>query len=509
MGNSQGHRTASNALWNLLPFGWGFLLNLVAVRLVVARLGIEDYGLYGILAVFATPLTLANLGFGEATVKFVAEAAHRGDHEEAGRFLRTTLTLNLGVGALGGLLLALAGPSIVLSVFHLPLTRGPEIAGALRWLALGWVANQSGAAFLAIPPAFQRFRLVALGHFVAQTAVALLGVLGALWGGLEGFAAGTAAGNLCAALAWIVLARGLLPGIAMAPSIDREAWGRAFRFGGWQALAQLGTLLANQVERFLLGIFLTPAAVGLYNVAQGLEQKIYSAVYKMSEVLFPLFSTLQSETPERRVGLLLRASWLLTALAVTLLAPLLPLAAPLLTTWIGDSAVGAVPVLQALALAGILGCASNASFFFLLGSGETRGMAFLAGVTGLVTVVAALLLLPRYGLAVAGLSQAIAMVAQQAILTIRLLPGVLGRRLAVGPALAAMYSPVLGGLLVAFAAASLGATHLRGWTALAGAYLGLAAASALVIAGVGAMLPGADERRRDLRTVLGLAGVMR
>lgn len=500
-----GKRLAANAVWNILPFGLGFLLNLVAVRLVVDRIGVADFGLFGLFAVVLAPLTLANLGFGEATVRFVAQAVHAGDLPAAGPYVRTTLAMNLVVGAVGALLLAVVLPAVVIRIFHLSAAELPRVTAVLRWIALGWIANQAAAVFLAVPPAFQRYRLVALGHAIGQTALAAGGVVGAYLGGLEGYAGGTATGAVVGACTWWVIARSLLPGVSFRPGFDPAAWRQSFHFGGWQAVAQLGGLLANQAERFLLGVFITPAAVGIYNIAQGFEQKIYSAVYKMSEVLFPHFSTLADAHADRKARLLLRASWLLTSLAVCALVPLIPLAVPLLATWIGPEAGrSGGPVMQALALAGILGCASNASFFFLLGVGDTRGLANLSGVTGITTVVAALIVLPRWGLPAAGISAAISMLAQQAYLAGVLLPrhvaGALeGRRL-----LTALYAPVVAGLVVAVAAILLGMPALRGWGWVIGGYGTLAGLTGLAVLVGSELLPEREERRRDIGTILAL-----
>ncbi|MCC7003011.1 MAG: oligosaccharide flippase family protein [Gemmatimonadaceae bacterium] len=498
-----GQRLAANAVWNLLPFGLGFILNLAAVSLVVGWIGVDDFGLFGLLAVVLAPLTLANLGFGEATVKFVAEAAHAGDLETAGRYVRTTLAMNLLVGVAGALLLAFILPPLALRVFSLPAQELPRVTGVLRAIALSWLSNQAAAVFLAVPPAFQRFRLAALGHAITLTLLAGGGVLGAYIGGLVGYAFGTAGGAAAGVVVWRTLARRLLPAVSLWPAFDRGAWHRSLRFGGWQAVAQLGTLAASQAERFLLGVFLSPGAVGYYNIAQGFEQRMYSAVYKMSEVLFPHFSTLSDVDPARKSGLLLRASWLLTSLAVCALAPLIPLAAPLLVTWISPEAgAQAAPVMQALAIAGILGCASNASFFFLLGMGDTRGLALLSGVTGIVTIVVALLVLPRWGLPVAGVAAAAAMIAQQLCLSAVLLPRRLGAALRPGALMAALYAPVVAGLAVAALAFAAGASAVRGWPAVIGGYAAVGLLTAIAIGAISEVMPGRDERRRDIGTVL-------
>lgn len=504
-----GRRLVSNALWNLSPYAWGFLLNVLTVRFVVTRIGVGEFGLFGLLAAVLAPLTLANLGFGEATVKYVAAALHRNDFAEAGRFVRTTLAQNLAVGIGGAILLAGVGPFVVGPLFHLDESQRTAARIVLGWIALGWIGTQVAAVFMAIPSAAQRFRSVALGIAATQTFVAAFGVAGAAIGGLTGYAAGTAAGTVTGSFTWWLIARRCLPGVALRPMVDREAWRASFHFGGWQAVANLGTLAANQAERFLLGIYLTPAAVGYYNISQTLEQRVYAAVYALSQVLFPHFATLEGAPPERKADLLLRASWLLTALAVCVLTPLVSVAHPLLAAWISPEAADAsAPVMQALAVAGILGCASNASFFFLLGNGDTRSLAALSGITGLVTVAVAAVVLKRYGLPAAGVAAAVAMVAQQGVLALVLLPRVLGKALHRSALASAFYAPVVAGLGVA-ALVGLLAIPIHGWLQVAVAYVVIGGLSAVAIGLVALILPGRAERLRDLRTIagsLGLAG---
>lgn len=502
-----GRRLIGNALWNLAPYGWGFLLNVIAIRLVVGRIGVGSFGLFGLLTAVLTPLTLANLGFGEATVKFVAGALHRGEMEEAGRFVRTTLAQNLLVGVGGAILLAGVGPFVVGPLFHLDAAAQDAAGVILAWIALGWIGTQAAAVFLGVPSAAQQFRVVALGIALGQTFTVVAGVAGAYLAGVGGYAAGTALGTIAGAVTWWLISRRILPGVSLRPHVDRETWHQTFHFGGWQALANLGTIASSQAERFLLGVFLTPAAVGYFNISQTLEQRVYSAVYALSQVLFPHFATLEGAPPERKADLLLRASWLLTGLAVCALTPLVALAHPLLTVWISaEAADAAAPAMQALALAGILGCASNASFFFLLGVGETRALAALAGVTGIVTVAAAAVVLGRYGLPAAGVAAVAAMVAQQAMLALVVLPRVLGEALRFARLALTLYVPVLAGLGVAGAVA-LAAVPIHGWVGVILGYGVIGGLCAFAIGVLAVLLPGRAERLRDLATLASFVGL--
>src|SRR5947207_201198 len=103
-------RTTINAVWHICAFLWTAIVGLVTIRVVVNALGLPQFGLFGIFSVFLAPLALTNLGFGEATVKYVAEHANAGDFKAAIPYLQTSMLMSLCTGILGALILAFCGP---------------------------------------------------------------------------------------------------------------------------------------------------------------------------------------------------------------------------------------------------------------------------------------------------------------------------------------------------------------------------------------------------------------
>jgi O-antigen/teichoic acid export membrane protein len=432
--------------------GWSTVLGLVTVPIVVMFLGMDHFGLYGLFAVLLAPLSLANLGFGDATIKYVAEYAHKGDYQTCGRFIRTTLLFNSVMGLACGAAMAFVGPTLAVKFFHIAAPDRHLVAECLVLVGATWALNQIGAVFMAVPPAVQSFKTVAVCQVLISSFLALASI-GAVWAGLGLYgytAASLATAGFGVAVGYLASKR-LIPSESFLPRMDRNAWRRSLDFGVWRAAAQMGGLLGSQSERFLLGVFLTPQAVGFYNLAANLEGRAYTVVFKMSEVLFPLFSSIQSESKVRQFSLLLRATWLLTTLSVCALAPMMGLAEPLLTAWIGGQAgqQAALP-LQLMAVAGMLGCATNASYFLLLGVGKTKWTALLSVATGLTTVGVAAWVLPRFGLRGAAVGAIFAMLVQQALLGALVLPRIFGAAFGAGRFLLAFYTPVAVGLAFAF-----------------------------------------------------------
>lgn len=503
---SLGSRTVLNSIWNVVPLIWSTLLGLVTIPIVVKAIGIDQFGIYGLFSVLMAPLSLANLGFGEATIKYVAQYARNGDLATASRFIRTTLLFNGLVGLMGAFLIWFAGPSAAYTFFNLPRDQHEILRQCLMLVGATWLVNQISGVFMGVPPAFQNFRLVAWASVVVNTSAAVFGIVFVLLGfGLYGYTAANLLSAIVSMIIWVTAARRLLPSQNLWPGFDLSVWRRAFHFGSWRSLAQLGGLLASQAERFLLGAFLTPAAVGFYNVALNLEQRVYIAVFRMSEVLFPVFSGLERSSQDRMLSMLLRATWLLSAVAVCALIPMIALGPPLLTAWISPEAgTQAGLVLQWLALAGVLGCGSNASSFFLLGSGRTKWTAVLSLATGLTTVILGAAMFPRYGLRAAALPAVAAMIVQQVVLARVILPAVFGPAISLPRLLTAFYGPVCIGLGLALPLARSGA--FVGWSLgmLIVTYAVLGIFVGIIVLLVHRFLPGGSTHWQDVRYAVGL-----
>jgi O-antigen/teichoic acid export membrane protein len=496
-------KTVKNALWHISGFFVTTVLGLVVTSLVVNRIGIASFGLFGLIAAVLAPLSLANLGFGEATVKYVSQYVHEGDFNKAEQYISTTFFMNLLVGLGGAIVIAVFGRFVFTAFFHIEANYMATVKVCLYLVAAGWFFNQASAVLIGIPAAFQKYHFVAAGNMIimlSNSILILLFVLGG--GGLIGYTGATVAGSFINFFYWYVIAKRIFPTAKIRPAFHREVWRSSFHFGGWQAISQLGGIMAGQADKYLLGAFLTPAAVGIYNVSLTVQQRAYSSIFTMSEVLFPAFSSLSNESLELKADALMKASWMLTVVAVCVISPLIPLAHDLITLWINsDVAREGGLVLQTLAVAGTLGSATNATYFFLLGTGRTRTITLLAIITGVVTVIVSASVLPLFGLRAAGWSSIAAMFAQMAFVLI-VLRNVFGTVLSWSTIVTSLHAPILVGLLIALLIARTGHSVITTWPGLILAYVMLASLMLIATMAVNSLLPHGRERYNYIKTLI-------
>jgi O-antigen/teichoic acid export membrane protein len=96
-------------------------------------------------------------------------------------------------------------------------------------------------------------------------------------------------------------------------------------------------------------------------------------------------------------------------------------AGALLYTWTGrEVAIEAQALLVMLAVAGMLGCASNVFAYYLLANGRSRATALITLITALVTLASSAVALTHFGWRAAGWGVLLGMITQIAVTTLLL-----------------------------------------------------------------------------------------
>jgi O-antigen/teichoic acid export membrane protein len=179
-----------------------------------------------------------------------------------------------------------------------------------------------------------------------------------------------------------------------APLRSRPAWGRLLRLGRPGLVLNATQSLAFRGDRYLVGIFLGPAAVGTYSVAATLPELLRLVPYSLSEIVFtrsaadPAFTAARHEQVRRRCLALVGGLGLVAALASPVLVPLVftdafrDAVAPLIVLVVAELAIG--------------------SFYLdsrrLCGRGRIDRAALAAGIGLAVVLLGDLVLIPSFEL---------------------------------------------------------------------------------------------------------------
>ena len=245
---------ARNATWHLAATVARVAIGLVSVPIYTRILGMPQWGLLALFQAAIAPLALLD-GLGMATVKYVAEAAARGDDDEVRRIVQTNVLFNLAVGVAGVFALVASARWLATSVFVIPPQDVAKAIVGFRVIAVNWGIAMVTAAYVAVLVAYQQYgstsRLSVLSAFLSvglglSVAVAGGDVIGVL-------AAQTIAAFAMAGLYFRSALR-FVPGVASAPRWNRAEFRRSFSFGLWQFMAMAGAMLATSATATSLAL---------------------------------------------------------------------------------------------------------------------------------------------------------------------------------------------------------------------------------------------------------------
>jgi O-antigen/teichoic acid export membrane protein len=179
-----------------------------------------------------------------------------------------------------------------------------------------------------------------------------------------------------------------------APLRSRSAWGRLLRLGRPGLVLNATQSVAFRGDRYLVGIFLGPAAVGTYSVAATLPELLRLVPYSLSEIVFtrsaadPTYTAARHEQVRRRCLALVGGLGVVAAIAAPVLVPMVftdafrDAVAPLVVLVVAELAIG--------------------SFYLdarrLCGRGRIDRAAQAAGIGLAVVLLGDLVLIPSYEL---------------------------------------------------------------------------------------------------------------
>lgn len=328
----------------------------LGVFVVLGRLlAPEHFGLVALAGIFTSFMqVLVDQGLSKAVIQ--RETLGRGQLDTAFWTAVATGTALTVLGVLGAPLV-----SRVLGE--------PELTAVVRWLSVGFLLSSLTATQQALLQRHFAFRSLAARNLSATLAGGLVGIVLA--------ASGAGVWSLVAqALARSVVGTGVLwaaspwrPGLQVSRRDFNELFGFGLRVVGVDFLG----FLTRHGDNLFVGAFLGPVALGYYTVAYrvlGVMTELFLGT--VNHVAVPTFSRLQAD-PQATRRAFYAAIRLTQAIALPAFVGVAVLAPEIVAVLFGPRWAASAPVLQALALVGML---HSATYF-------DRSILFAAGRPGL------------------------------------------------------------------------------------------------------------------------------
>jgi len=330
-----GRRFLGGAAWSALDF-WTQQVGGFLVLLLVGRIAGPDA--VGVMAtaqlLVALGMVLLLDGFSDALVQRDVVEPHHID---------SAFWLLFVAGCVAGLVMLALAPLAAL-VFG-----QPQLAVLLPMLAIGLPLVGVSAALQGMMQRGMRFRLLATRTVAAQAAGIAVAVLLAS----RGFGAGALVGHFLVSRlvdsAILFLFGRFRPGVAVRAAALRDI----LRYGRHRVGNQFVGFLVMQVDRFSVALFLSPAIIGLYALAERLALSLINGVSGVAtRAAFPMLSARKHDADS--FAAMLRDLLLAVNLAaVPAFIGLAAISPELMLVLMGPAWHGAALPLALLALAGI------------------------------------------------------------------------------------------------------------------------------------------------------------
>jgi PST family polysaccharide transporter len=377
-------RALEGAFWASLD-GWGRQAVSLLVFVALARLLTPvEVGLFAMVAiVLAAVHTLLDEGLTEVLVQ-------RDDLDDV--HLDTAFWLVAGIGAALCAAVALAAPAVA-ALFGQP-ALAPYVAAAA---GIPFLAALSGV-HQAVLRRRMDYRLLTVRSAAGVVAGGAVGI----WMAWEGWGVWALLGQQAAdrlvggAVLWI--AAGWRP----RPRVSARHARDLMPYSTYLAGTRIVNFSSKQVDRYLIGLLMGPAVLGVYSMAARVADTAYALLAQgLSNVGMSAFSRLQKQ-PEKLREALLAASELSNLVALPAFLGLCAAAPALVETVFGPAWTEAGPILSVLALLGVPAMFSTFCGALMRALGTTRLLLWvlIASALANIVVVAATVSYGLYAVAV-------------------------------------------------------------------------------------------------------------
>jgi O-antigen/teichoic acid export membrane protein len=328
-----------NSFFGFLGFAVPVLVLFLSYPVLIKHLGMARLGIYLLATSMSGALAFLDAGFSAATLKFIAEDLAQGRKASAAEILAASMCFYGVVGIAGGLVLGLASPWLV-GMFKVDAGIYGEALWTFRLASIQFSMFFMLSVFISLFKGMHRFHLSTLCLSTLSVLTyggAVLAILLAHAGLVGVTAVGLAANTLVLAGSAITgfricSAEEIYP-LAARPSL--RVYKRMLGFGSAMLINGFASLFQNQIQRYVIGMTLGPAAVAIFQTASVIPGKIHAAVNAATEVLFPISSAVKDPAYLRRIYLRMLAGTV--ACAVVALVFLVCLGPWLLSLWLREN----------------------------------------------------------------------------------------------------------------------------------------------------------------------------
>lgn len=376
---------------------------LVIILLAREFLGPDEYGLLFLaISVFGVALLFSQFGISKSTARYIAEFREK-DPMQVPHIIRTSfLYITVTILLVGG----------TITLFHRQIANliGEPALASLLVFGLGYVAFETLRSYFShVLQGFNRVRLSAIVGIIGNVSlITFILLFLALGGGAVGALLGYIVGYGLACVAGIAIVLRLMNGYERAGEIGHDLPRRIIEYSVPLTATGGANVLYKQVDTILIGVFLTPIAVGYYTLAKQIADFVIAPAGSLGFAVAPTYGEHKASGDTASAARIYETTFEYTVLLyIPAAAGLVLVAEPMVRFIFGSDYAGAVPVIQILSAFVVLQALDKITNDGLDFLGRARARAISKGGTSILNFGLNLLLIPVIGIVGAAISTVI------------------------------------------------------------------------------------------------------
>jgi O-antigen/teichoic acid export membrane protein len=347
------HKIVRNTAYNIVGRFWGTVVGLLLTPYIIRHIGIERYGVWAVVGVVTGYFGLLDFGVGSSFVKYIAEFYTKRDYGKINQIVNT------GFFAYCVFTVISTAAVIIMTKPILTLLKIPPHLYAegsfvmLMGVVLFGAANMM-SPFQAIQSGLQRMD-ISNNMAIAMSIINVAGTIFFLENGygLIGLMINNAIVFIITAFSNTIIAFRILPELRMRLfGFDRAIFGRLLRFGCSMQVARISGMVANQIDKVLIALFLSIGLVTFYQLGSSVVLSALALASVLTSALMPAFSEIEARGQRSRLIEAYMRSLKYISFFVAPLFIFLAISAPqVMHIWMGRGYERSGPIIVILALA--------------------------------------------------------------------------------------------------------------------------------------------------------------
>ena len=413
-------KTFCNALFRIGAQFLAILVNLLAAPYIIRRLGVDSFGLVGIINTLIGFMAIATSSFTSTVGRNLTLAVERQEYETANKEISTAIYGLLRLFAIS--FLPLCALSIFIDrliVIPAELVSGARVLFLLTVLSFGFttLSGPLGAAM------FVRNRLdLFSGASLARTVffiAAIVALFNAVGASLTSYGVALLAGSILICLLHLWAHRHLLPGIVISKGwFDRTILRGIMSLGGWMTINQIGVLLFLQTDLLVANRIIGATAAGQFAAISVISLQMRALASLVSGLFAPNQTAMWARRDEAAFSAYLFRSIRLTTLFMALLVGVFcGSAREILSIWLGKQFAPLAPVAILLTAYLVISLGVMPSWNAVLAIGKVKVPAIVTLVMGAGNVLLGIILAGKMGLMGIALSGCIMLTLRNTLFT--------------------------------------------------------------------------------------------